>query len=243
MTEKKQKKAKKGKKKKSSKRHREEDDVDNNSNKKKKRMENNETEKTIYEQLNEDPDNQLWLVRVPKTLNINDLNGKEVHLNENEIINKELNITSNINNMHNNNSNKYKNNSGEGLENDSDDDMNSVNGSTSKKQYILKFAPEKQCSQMVCFLPNAEDSTTYKNEESQIVHPLKFAKQLNFIENIVGLPDTEANEQRLSRAYIKVPQKTNLNYTLKTIGQVKKKKKKEKKEKKKKKKKSSKREV
>ena len=93
MTEKKQKKAKKGKKKKSSKRHREEDDVDNNSNKKKKRMENNETEKTIYEQLNEDPDNQLWLVRVPKTLNINDLNGKEVHLNENEIINKELNIT------------------------------------------------------------------------------------------------------------------------------------------------------
>ena len=185
MTEKKQKKAKKGKKKKSSKRHREEDDVDNNSNKKKKRMENNETEKTIYEQLNEDPDNQLWLVRVPKTLNINDLNGKEVHLNE-------------------------------------------------------KFAPEKQCSQMVCFLPNAEDSTTYKNEESQIVHPLKFAKQLNFIENIVGLPDTEANEQRLSRAYIKVPQKTNLNYTLKTIGQVRKKKKKEKKEKKKKKKKSSK---
>ena len=213
--EKKEKKEKKKKKKNDSskKRNREENEsvggdeqVSNKRKRKKQYMGSNNNSKTlIYEKLNQDPDNQLWLVRIPKTLNLQDLDGKEIKLNDSNVLNQKINITS---------SNINRNNSDEESQSDGDEDMSSTT-TNSKKQYTLNLAPPNQCSQMVCFLPSS-----YDDEETKIVHPLKFAKQLNFVENMIDLPHTNVKDQRLSMAYKKVPQKTNLYYNLKTIGHV-----------------------
>jgi hypothetical protein len=218
-SEKKRKKDKKEKKKKKSKsakkRNREENESvggDEQVNDKRKRKKqhmgsSNNSKPTIYEQLNQDRDNQLWLVRIPKTLNLQDLDGKEIKLNDGNVLDQKINITS---------SNINRNNSDEESQSDDDEDMSSTI-TNSKKQYTLNLAPPNQCSQMVCFLPRSYD---YDDEETKIVHPLKFAKQLNFIENMIDLPHTNVKNQRLSMAYKKVPQKSNLNYNLKTIGCV-----------------------
>ena len=168
-----------------------------------KRRKSNEADNgTIYSRLKDDENNELWLLRVPKTLNLQELDGQEIDVKDDGTLYAELTYSSSQ--------------QSENL--DSDDAVSDSEGKldSTKRQYIAKFALENRCSQVVCFLSHGDEGTLSEGT----VKPMRFKKQVNFTETIVGLPSVHTDKQRLSGAYKGVPQKKKLQYNLRTIGYV-----------------------
>ena len=168
----------------------------------KRRKSNGAGEQTIYSRLQDDEQNELWLLRVPKTLKLQELDGQEIDVKDDGTLYAELTYSSSQ--------------QSENL--DSDDAVSDSEGKSdsTKRQYTAKFALENRCSQVVCFLSHDDEDTFSEGT----VKPMRFKKQVNFTEKIVGLPSVHTDKQRLSGAYKGVPQKKKLQYNLRTIGYV-----------------------
>ena len=173
----------------------------------KRRKSDGSGDQTIYSRLQDDKNNELWLLRVPKTLNLQELDGQEIDVKDNGTLSAELTYS----------------NSQQSENVDSDDafsDSEKKEAGSNKRQYRVQFAPDNRCSQIVCFLSHDDEDTLSEAVQTRSVKPLRFTKQVNFTEKIVGLPSVHMDKQRLSKAYKGVPQKTKLQYNFRTIGYV-----------------------